>query len=229
MTQRVYLHGAGLAGASWGEVAGMTPDLPGHNGRARAAATAADFARALAPDIPEDAVLIGHSLGGMVAMALAAEFPVKVRGLVLVSVPIRAPLKLISWYTPFVAPIVARVPGTKAIANAVGRRVETEAGRAVFRAHVGAADPSGLADALTVAGRFNGFDVLPHVRCPVLAVTGTRSLMTTGRYDENLTRLAPGARVLRLDAGHMIPFDRPDALEDAVAEFEAELAPTRQD
>lgn len=221
---RVYLHGAGLAGASWGDVDGLTLDLPGHAGTARANATAAGFAEALAPQVPDDALLIGHSLGGMVAMTLAADFPQKVAGLVLVSVPIRAPLRLISWYTPFVAPIVTRVPGTKAIAGAVGKRVETEAGREIFRAHVGQADPSGLADALTVAGRFNGFDVLPKVRCPVLAITGKRSLMTTGAYADNLTRLAPGAEIIRLDTGHMIPFDTPAEMDAEIGRFEARIA-----
>ncbi|MEM6729485.1 MAG: alpha/beta fold hydrolase, partial [Pseudomonadota bacterium] len=100
---RIYLHGAGLNAASWGKVKGKAIDLPGHGGRRRASrATAEAFAEAISPDIPEGAVLIGYSLGGMVAMAFAAAYPGRCRALVLVDTPIRAPLKIISWYTPFV-------------------------------------------------------------------------------------------------------------------------------
>ena len=69
---RIYLHGAGLNAESWGPVKGTALNLPGHGGRARAPkATVESFAAAMNTDVPAGAALIGHSFGGMVAMALA--------------------------------------------------------------------------------------------------------------------------------------------------------------
>ena len=92
------MHGAGLNAESWGDVPGRAINLPGHGGRPRAArATAEAFATEISPDVPEGAVLIGFSLGGMVGMAIAAQYPERLSALVLVATPIRAPLRIISW------------------------------------------------------------------------------------------------------------------------------------
>src|SRR5436190_17174467 len=90
----VFLHGTRLTGASWAaQVAELgtdfhclTPDLPGH-GRAEAVPFTVDgAAEAVADLIAREAtdgraLIVGLSLGGYVAMALAARWPERVRGL----------------------------------------------------------------------------------------------------------------------------------------------------
>ncbi|MEM9708894.1 MAG: alpha/beta hydrolase [Pseudomonadota bacterium] len=220
---RVYLHGAGLSAASWGEVEGIALDLPGHGRRPRTEARAEAFADAIAGDVPESAVLIGLSLGGMVAMAFAARYPKRVRALVLVDMPIRAPSPIISWYTPFVAPIVTRVPGRRTIGKAVGSRIENPEGQAAFRAHIEAADPSGLADALVVAARFDGDAYLPRMKLPLLALVGKRSLLTGARYRAKLRAACPQVDIVELDTGHLIPFDDRASMEAEIDRFLAGL------
>ncbi|MEM1373647.1 MAG: alpha/beta hydrolase [Pseudomonadota bacterium] len=217
---RIYLHGAGLNGASWGDVPGRALDLPGHGGQPRAPrATAEAFAGVIEPDIPEGAALIGYSLGGMVAMAFAAAHPERLSALVLVDTPIRAPLKLISWYTPFVAPVVTRVPGLRAIGKAVGSRIENAEGQALFRRTIEAAHPSGMADALIVAARFDGVSVLPKLTMPTLVMCGARSLLTGAGYRKIVRDGAPHAEILEMDTGHHIAFDDPAATEREIARF----------
>ncbi|MEM6478351.1 MAG: alpha/beta fold hydrolase, partial [Pseudomonadota bacterium] len=221
---RIYLHGAGLNAESWGEVDGHALNLPGHGGRPRARRARAEcFATEIARDVPQGATLIGYSLGGMVAMAFAAAYPERVRALVLVDTPIRAPLRIISWYTPFVGPVVTRVPGLKAIGKAVGSRIENPEGQARFRAHIEAASPSGMADALTVAGRFDGARVLPSLKMPMLVLCGKRSLLTGKKYRAFVREAAPHARIVEMETGHHIPFDDPAGLEGQIAEFIAGL------
>jgi len=222
---QIYLHGAGLNADSWGAVPGVALNLPGHGGRARApAATAESFAEALDAEVPQDAVLVGYSLGGMVAMAFAAMFPDRLRALVLVDTPIRAPLKFISWYTPFVAPVVTRVPGLRAIGKAVGSRIENAEGQATFRRHIEAASPRGMADALIVAGSFDGEKVLPSLTLPMLVLCGARSLLTGEKYRSMLAAACPQATIVVMDTGHHIPFDDAPAMHAEIDQFLEALA-----
>lgn len=86
---RLYLHGWGLNGGIWAEtlkaLPGEAPDLPGY-GEAPAPDnySAEGLADALAARLSEPVELIGWSMGGMVALALAARHPAKVSKLVLV-------------------------------------------------------------------------------------------------------------------------------------------------
>lgn len=216
----VYLHGAGLNAAIWGDVPGIALNLPGHGGRARAGrATAENFAEAIFADVPKGSVLVGFSLGGMVALAFAARYPEHLRALVLVDTPIRAPLKIISWYTPFVAPVVTRFPGTKTIAKVVGSRIENPVGQAQFRETLANGAPSGLSDALIVAGRFDGAAALKDLRLPVQVQVGARSLLTGEAYRALVREACPQAEIIELDTGHHIPSDNPAAMHAEISRF----------
>ena len=220
MTHRIYLHGAGLNADSWGDVQGTAINLPGHGGRARAPkATVESFAEVMAKELPADTTLIGHSFGGMVAMALAAAIPSKISALILVDVPIRAPLKIISWYTPFVAPVVTRVPGMKSIAKVVGSRIENPDGQASFRRHLISGARTGLQDALVASGRFNGQALLPKLTMPTQVQCGARSLLTGPAYRDNIRQNCSTAEITELDTGHMIPFDNLPLMEAEITRF----------
>ncbi len=90
----VFLHGTRLSGAEWAvqvaalgtEFRCLTPDLPGHGTAARETFTVEGAAERVAALIAEEApggraILVGLSLGGYVAMAVAARWPERVRGL----------------------------------------------------------------------------------------------------------------------------------------------------
>jgi pimeloyl-ACP methyl ester carboxylesterase len=108
----VCIHGAGASSVLWMDTVRrlsprrrvMAPDLPGHgqsdlwpaHGQGPAATVhryrdAVGTACALA-GIKERVVLMGHSLGGLVAMAVAAEWPERVAGLVLVATGAKLPV-----------------------------------------------------------------------------------------------------------------------------------------
>lgn len=86
---RLFLHGWGLHGGIWAEtlaaLPGTAPDLPGYGGwPATVPYSAESLADAVAETLTAPVHLIGWSMGGMVALALAARHPDKVAKLVLV-------------------------------------------------------------------------------------------------------------------------------------------------
>ena len=87
----VFLHGWGMTPAIWHGMriclsprALLTPALPGHHGRPGAGPTLSAWSDTLAGDLPEQSVLCGWSLGGMIALDIARRHPQKVARLVLV-------------------------------------------------------------------------------------------------------------------------------------------------
>jgi pimeloyl-ACP methyl ester carboxylesterase len=96
-TTAVLLHGQPGDRSDWDRVVALLPpaidplalDRPGYGDNQRPAGTLADNARWLVERLDadgiDDAVLVGHSYGGGVAMAVAALAPERVRGLVLVA------------------------------------------------------------------------------------------------------------------------------------------------
>lgn len=94
----VFLHGLGASGRYWDELrrigddsyAGTAVDLLGFGRSPKPSDEAYDIECHLAhimPAVPEAAVIVGHSAGALLALALAARFPNRVLGLVLCSLP----------------------------------------------------------------------------------------------------------------------------------------------
>ncbi|CAA6801720.1 MAG: Biotin synthesis protein BioH [uncultured Thiotrichaceae bacterium] len=90
----VVLHGWGMNHRVWEPVRQPLAehaqvswiDLPGHGDSHQAEATSIDgIAELLLPHIPQGAVIMGWSLGGLVAQALAVKYPERVAALILVA------------------------------------------------------------------------------------------------------------------------------------------------
>ena len=75
------LHGLGATGEVWRDLYGVAPDLPGHGSAAwDPPYTFARCAEALLPVLPDAPVaVVGHSMGGVVGLVLAAMAPERVR------------------------------------------------------------------------------------------------------------------------------------------------------
>lgn len=88
----VLLHGWGLSSRVWaplqhafaGGLHVHAPDLPGHGNAAPAEAGLDAWRRALLPELPEACVLVGWSLGALLALDLAHRHPERVARLVLI-------------------------------------------------------------------------------------------------------------------------------------------------
>jgi len=249
-----FLHGAGLNAHTWDTtilhlgLPALALDLPGHGDsswREDARYTGESIAADIAPAVREwtngrRQVLVGHSLGGLTAAALAARHPDLVRSLVVVDIsPGIDPNGAASSIRAFFAgptdwanrdELVARalsfgLGGTREAATRgvfLNSRVRPD-GRVEWKHHFArlanrlAADPD-AASAVDAAQRAEagvlssaGWDDLAAVTAPLTLVTGTRGFLTDADRAEFLRRV-PQAGHVELDTAHNVHEERPQDL-----------------
>lgn len=258
--QVTLLHGAGLNAHTWDTtvlalgVPALALDLPGHGDSSwrtdatyTGATLAADIAPALAEWTDGPQVLVGQSLGGLTAAALAASHPELVRELVVVDI------------TPGIDPngdaaqIAAFFAGPtdwasrdelveRALSFGLGGAREAavrgvtlnsrvrDDGRVEWKHHFAhlantlAADPEAAASAraqqaaLRGALAGSGWDDLAAVAAPITLVRGERGFVTAADADE-FRRRQPAASVVEVSSGHNVQEEQPVELARLVAQI----------
>jgi len=236
------LHGFGGAAWNFTELAPLlpgrrllVPDLPGHGGsEPLPAPSLAAFADAVATLLDEPTAVLGHSMGGVVALRLAERHPGLVRSLVLA-----APAGISS--ASRVSTVFLAVVGTLRPARIVGRRVDRigrspRLKRLVFgRFEVANADVLSEAsvhgflraaelhtDALGAGlalARDDPRPSLDRVRAPTLVLFGARDRQVPlADGFEYARRLGAPLRVIA-DCGHLLIGERPDVCARAALEW----------
>ena len=212
----------------------LAVDLPGHcRSAGEPPATveeAADFVLALMDAAGlEQAALIGHSLGSLIALETASKAPQRVSQLVLVGIafPMRvspalleasvsAPMKALEMVNVFsrstlAPPPSALGPGTwvYGASMALGRRVLASNRKVnVFYPGFKACD-----------SYQNGLQAMARVTCPVLFVLGKTDQMTPPKAAQELIKLAKDAQVVYLPGGHQQMNETPEEMLAALRAF----------
>jgi non-heme chloroperoxidase len=184
-----------------------------------------------------DAVLVGHSMGGMGVQAFAVHHPdvaaARVAGLVLMSTSARA----VTSDARRIRSGLERVTGAAQNAAAVMRQrnlgllvTRLGFGDQPFPSHVEATRQMLAAcsgDTLREASRaLLSLDVtagLPSVTLPTLVLVGTADILTPPRDARVITSLIPHARLVELTgAGHMLMYERAEEVDQLIVEFARE-------
>jgi pimeloyl-ACP methyl ester carboxylesterase len=217
------VHGAGASSAIWMMTMGrlarasrvVAIDLPGHGPSPLPASGAADLTIAGYRDAVGalaatlclgPSVLVGHSMGGMVAIEAALAWPDKVRGLVLCGTAPRLPVR--DELLALIREDHARVPEWMA-AHGLSPRVKPAVRRGFVAAGVITPAQVTLADFAAVRAA----DLtarLAALACPVVWLDGA---------DDGIAPAMDGrpGEIRRLEGvGHIVPVEAPGAIAEAV-------------
>jgi pimeloyl-ACP methyl ester carboxylesterase len=248
----VFIHGLGASLYSWRHQLGPVLDAGGghrvvafdnrgmgFSERPRTGYDNASYARLLLALLDSlritDAVLVGHSMGGAVALEAALIAPERVRGLVLIGsagIGVRVPGALSVARTPFVGPVVSAFRGRGSTATLLRstygdpRKVtETE----VDQYYAPAAEPGYTRALRTILSEFR-FDALSGrlegVRAPALVVWGARDLLIPVALGRQLAAGLPRAALVVIpSAGHVVQEETPGAVTPLILTFLKEGLP----
>jgi pimeloyl-[acyl-carrier protein] methyl ester esterase len=224
----VALHGWGLPGDVWSPMATTNsqrwrmsmPDLPGYGGSRDVVCdhSLSSLAREIALSIPEPAIWMGWSMGGMIALEAAATYPEQVRALVLVASSPRF-VKEAAWPHGVDAEVLDqfatqlesdhRATLLRFLVLQAGRQ---EGARQVIKqlktllASQPEPDPAALRGGLHLLRdsdlRSRGEDI----RCPTLAILGERDTLVPASLGAQLARLQPAWRIARIPRASHAPF-----------------------
>lgn len=228
----VFVHHFGGSARSWDAVIArlggafptLAPDMPGFGSAANASGpyTVSAYADAVEAKVralgPRDFILVGHSMGGKVALALAARQPAGLRALLLLapSPPTPEPIEedarseLVAGWGEYgaMSRTLARI--TAAPLPDEARRLAIDdmmrCGKAAWAAW------------LTGGSREDISASMPRVAASVTILSGTRDtiLPTDMLRDEVAGRLVDVRVVTVPNAGHLLPLEAPDAVAAAI-------------
>jgi pimeloyl-ACP methyl ester carboxylesterase len=172
----------------------------------------------------ERVVLLGHSMGGMIAQAAAAAFPQRIAGLILSATSPAFGKPDGAWQQDFLRERLGPLAAGKTMADLAPGLVAGLVGPD--------AEPAGVRLAIEVMARVPtdtyrlalaalvGFDLraaLPAITVPVLAIAGEHDTTAPGAVMERMARKIPGADyVLLPGCGHLANLERSQAFDAAV-------------
>jgi pimeloyl-ACP methyl ester carboxylesterase len=255
------IHGMGGSSENWRAVIEplarnhtvIVPNLPGHGGSSpggdySVGGLAADLRDLLLVLAHDRATLVGHSLGGGIAMQFAYQFPEIVERLVLVSsgglgpeVSLLLRAAALPGAGPFIAataPMVRWLGGGLRRAEGRGLRPSTDVTEVVHGYGL-LADPERragfLATVRSVIGiggqRVSAVDRLYLAEAvPVLIVWGARDRLVPAGHAEHAHRGVPGSRLeVFEEAGHLPQLEEPSRFVEVLERFLRETNPAEFD
>jgi len=246
----ILLHGISASHAVWARTIPafanrwrvVAPDLPGHGGSGKPDAPyTPDFyagvIRSLGRELGiDEAVVVGNSLGGQVAMEIALSYPRWTRGLVLAAPPggYGRLMRGVGW-------TLGNVAGTRIMRAALPWALDLcfwdpyadacDTSQRLLSERLEADDFPGFARAvaLSIAGAMaTGIPVLAELTLPILVVWGRDDRLVSLAESRRLLRDVDHARLVVLErCGHLPMLERPDEFNHRLTDFlrEVDAAP----
>jgi pimeloyl-ACP methyl ester carboxylesterase len=253
----LFLHGLGTTSHLWADVVrdlehdhrSVVPDLAGC-GRSerplRRHCSPAAQAQLLIGVLDElehaRAVVVGHDIGGMVAVHLAALAPARVHALVLIASPLHEDVWPPQVVRPLTFPLAGRayshalhLGGTVAPRLAAALAGPTGSGEpppdaelAAYTAALRSPDgPRGLRDVASAVDATAATAALDVVRAdppPALVLWGEADTRLPTAYGKSLASAIPGAVWIPVaGAGHLLPTERPERVAEEISGFLVDL------
>ncbi|MFA8384648.1 MAG: alpha/beta fold hydrolase [Pelagibaca sp.] len=232
----VLLHGVGLRAEAWNRqidvLAGSYHvtafDMPGHGESAvRPEMTSvSDYADAVLGDLTEPALVVGHSMGAMIALDLASRAPELVRGVVALNAVFERSQEAARAVQRRAADLDGKSLADPSVALERWFGTGQSEERDTCRDWLCAVTPAGYKAAYTAFAHDPGprRDALAALACPALFMTGALEPNSTPAMSHAMAALAPDGRSIIVDnAAHMMPMTHAEAVNAALLEFAEEV------
>lgn len=210
-------------------------DQRGHGASTRGTALlsietlADDLAAVLEARDVTDAVLSGHSMGGMTIMSLATYRPevlkARARALVLVATAAADNGLGVAQAERLAVRLISSSVVSKALQSSRGHHfVRSSFGVDPVRAHVdltrnlfGNCDGAVRGGYLSSMSAMNLLEGIATIEMPTTVMVGSRDRLTVPARAQQIAGAVPGARLVTLEnRGHMLPLEDPDAVTDEI-------------
>ena len=237
----VFLHGIGGRASSWAAIqqacaqagyASVAWDMPGYGDSPMIEpCTFDDLADALAALMDaqglQQAVLVGHSLGGMVALQMWARHPERVAGLVLAASSPGFGQGSGDFQKAFIAQRLAPLEAGKSMADVADALVPTMVapgfdgpGLAQAKACMGSITPGAYKAALSALVQFEQRSALSTITVPTLCIAAEHDRTAAPTVVQRMAEKIPHAQYLCLPGvGHLLTFEQPDRFAHALLPF----------
>ena len=241
----LFLHGIGGAARQFGGqlrhfgqgFQAVAWDAPGYGASAplplvtmdALAAALGGFIAALGLDRP---VIVGHSLGGMIAQRLLAEAPHAARALVLAQTSAAFGGRDPAWAKQFVADRLGPLDAGQSMADLAPGMVAAMTGDdpdadgvALAIDCIARTPDSTYRDTVLAMPGFDLRDALARIAIPTLVLSGTRDQNAPAAAMQRMAERIPGARTVALDGvGHLAHLEQPARFNAALDAFLKEAA-----
>lgn len=214
--------------AGHGRVVGWDARAHGRNPDRAPASTeqfAADAARVIRELELAPAVVIGHSMGGLHALALAAGHPELVRGVVIEDMAVDQRGRTAAQWRPYFDSWPVPFPSVGAVREFFGAQGDYFA--ECFTEHPDGyrltANLPALYEIAEEWGRREYWSLVERVRCPALVIEAEHTVLPAGQQAELAGRLPAGRYLLAPGAGHIVHDDAPEFYRSAVEAFLSEI------
>ncbi len=224
----VFVHGSGGSGLVWKYQLERFPDalavtLPGHPD-GKPCESIEDAVRWLREELggAKDVVLIGHSLGGGIALQYALDHPDELAGIV----PIGSGARL-RVHPATLGALEKMLDAPAGFSEMMGESwTEVPSDFAEeLRARATEFGPRPFLNDLRACDRFDIVDRIGEIAVPTLAIVGTKDVMTPPKYSEFLRDKMPNASVEIIEGGtHFVFAEQPELVNDAIDRFLAALS-----
>jgi pimeloyl-ACP methyl ester carboxylesterase len=166
----------------------------------------------------KEIILVGHSLGGAIAMTYALKYTSNLQAVILAATGAR--LRVDPRYLSLLE---------KATRGDLGNWIEwmktsynllpSEERDALIKKHLEIGPSAQLNDFLC-CDKFDIMDRVQEIRVPVLAICGDQDIMTPVKYTNYLAEKIPGAKKVLIEgATHLLFLIKPDAFNRSLGEF----------
>ncbi len=237
----VFLHGIGGRASAWAPIqqacadagySSLAWDMPGYGDSSRIEPYTFDgLADALAALMDahrlEKAVLVGHSLGGMVALQMWARHPERVAALVLAASSPAFGHGSGDFQQAFISQRLAPIEAGQSMADVAEGLVPTMVapgfdgpGLMHAKACMSSVTPAAYKAALSALVQFEQRAALPTITVPTLCIAGEHDRTAAPTVVQRMAEKIPNAQYLCLSGvGHLLTFEQPDSFTAALLAF----------